>query len=125
MAPISTGGMPCARPASRESQKTFVRGYVSVKQHHMAANASRRLLRELKTLQAEPSDEISLNCIDDDVFQWVAQIRGPPDTPYEGAYFKLEIVVPSSYPLQPPAVKFLTKIFHPNVHFKVCVTSVM
>jgi ubiquitin-protein ligase len=85
----------------------------------MAANASRRLLRELKTIQVETSEEIWLKCVDDDVFQWVAQIRGPPETPYEGAYFNLEITVPSSYPLQPPTVKFLTRIFHPNVHFKV------
>ena len=28
--------------------------------------------------------------------------------------------VPEQYPLMPPAVRYRTKIFHPNVHFKVC-----
>lgn len=33
--------------------------------------------------------------------------------------FELVINVPEQYPLQPPAVRYRTKIFHPNVHFKV------
>ena len=30
----------------------------------------------------------------------------------------MSLVVPESYPLSPPAVKFVTKVFHPNVHWK-------
>ncbi len=72
-----------------------------------------------------------------DIFNWCAIIKGPPDTPYEGGSFELgmppvlflvhftsisyllDIVVPHAYPLQPPTVKFVTKVFHPNIHFKV------
>ena len=46
-------------------------------------------------------------------------MQGPQDSPYEGYIFELGIRVPDSYPLAPPAVHFVTKIFHPNVHFKV------
>lgn len=45
--------------------------------------------------------------------------QGPSETPYEGGVFQLAFSVPEQYPLQPPQVRFLTKIFHPNVHFKV------
>lgn len=45
--------------------------------------------------------------------------QGPSETPYEGGVFQLAFAVPEQYPLQPPQVRFLTKIFHPNVHFKV------
>ncbi len=38
---------------------------------------------------------------------------------YEGGLFELDIVVPKRYPLQPPVIHFLTKIFHPNIHWEV------
>ena len=47
-------------------------------------------------------------------------MQGPRDTPFQGGVFELGIRVPDQYPLVPPAVHFRTKIFHPNVHFKVC-----
>lgn len=47
-------------------------------------------------------------------------LQGPTDTPFEAGTFELSINVPEQYPLVPPAVRFKTKIFHPNVHFKVC-----
>lgn len=37
------------------------------------------------------------------------------DTPYEFGTFLLEIHVPETYPFNPPKVKFLTKIWHPNI----------
>ena len=43
------------------------------------------------------------------------EIAGPPDTPYEGARFQLEIKIPETYPFNPPKVRFVTKIWHPNV----------
>jgi ubiquitin-protein ligase len=46
-------------------------------------------------------------------------LQGPEDTPFRGGVFELVINVPEQYPLVPPKVRFRTKIFHPNVHFKV------
>jgi ubiquitin-conjugating enzyme (huntingtin interacting protein 2) len=34
---------------------------------------------------------------------------------YEGGTFNLEIKIPETYPFNPPKVKFLTKIWHPNI----------
>ena len=42
-------------------------------------------------------------------------ITGPPDTPYEGGTFEVDIVIPGEYPFNPPKMKFLTKLWHPNV----------
>ena len=32
-----------------------------------------------------------------------------------GGIFKLELFLPDDYPMTPPKIRFLTKIFHPNV----------
>ena len=47
------------------------------------------------------------------------RLQGPKDTPFEGGVFEVILKVPEQYPLVAPNVRFKTKIFHPNVHFKV------
>jgi len=42
-------------------------------------------------------------------------IQGPQGSPYEGGIFKLELFLPEEYPMAPPKVRFLTKMFHPNI----------
>ncbi|XP_039057617.1 protein PEROXIN-4-like [Hibiscus syriacus] len=79
-----------------------------------------RLFKEYKEVQREKAadPDIQLVCDDSNIFKWTALIKGPSETPYEGGVFQLAFAVPEQYPLQPPQVRFLTKIFHPNVHFK-------
>merc|ERR1712187_496960 len=36
-------------------------------------------------------------------------------SPYEGGVFEIDIVIPAQYPFEPPKMKFLTKIWHPNI----------
>ncbi|KAG4161238.1 hypothetical protein ERO13_D01G042772v2 [Gossypium hirsutum] len=42
-------------------------------------------------------------------------ILGPTQSPYEGGVFKLELFLPEEYPMAAPKVRFLTKIYHPNI----------
>ncbi len=42
-------------------------------------------------------------------------LDGPEETPYAGGLFKLELFLPDGYPMVPPKVRFLTKIYHPNI----------
>lgn len=59
----------------------------------------------------------------DNLFEWVATIKGSKETVYEGMVFKLKIKFPSDYPFTAPAITFSTPIFHPNVdlHGNICV----
>ena len=50
---------------------------------------------------------------------WKRSGNGPPDSFYEGYEFDLSINVPLEYPMVPPSIKFVSKIFHPNVLFEV------
>ena len=43
------------------------------------------------------------------------KIVGPAGTSYEGGTFHLSFENPDNYPFSPPKVRFITKIWHPNV----------
>jgi len=40
----------------------------------------------------------------------------PSDTPFEDGTFKLTMEFNEEYPNKPPTVKFVSKMFHPNVY---------
>lgn len=42
---------------------------------------------------------------EEDLTQLRGEVIGPPDTPYEGGRYELEIVIPDSYPFTPPKVR--------------------
>merc|ERR1719412_3194752 len=48
--------------------------------------------------------------------QWEAVIFGPDDSEFEGGTFKLSMAFSEDYPNKAPKVKFITKMFHPNIY---------
>ncbi|CAM9090539.1 unnamed protein product [Ectocarpus sp. 4 AP-2014] len=84
----------------------------------MSLTSAKRLRKEMHKLQTSPPDEdIRMSADEDDIRQWRAYIRGPPDTPFAGGIYELKITVGQQYPMVPPCMRFVTKVFHPNVHF--------
>jgi len=45
-----------------------------------------------------------------------AVIIGPAETPFEDGTFRLVMQFEEQYPNKPPIVKFISKMFHPNVY---------
>eukprot|EP01125_Pyxidicula_operculata_P000234 TRINITY_DN1031_c1_g2_i1.p1 TRINITY_DN1031_c1_g2~~TRINITY_DN1031_c1_g2_i1.p1 ORF type:complete len:168 (-),score=16.38 TRINITY_DN1031_c1_g2_i1:224-688(-) len=82
----------------------------------MSTIARRRLIRDFKRLQADTPQGISAAPHDDNILKWEAVIFGPDDTPWEGGAFRLDLEFTEEYPNKAPQVKFVTKIFHPNVY---------
>ncbi|KAK7027875.1 Ubiquitin-conjugating enzyme E2 T [Halocaridina rubra] len=81
-----------------------------------------RLKKECSQLQQSPPTGISCWPEGDDLTHFSAVIFGDEDTVYAGGIFKLEVEVPERYPFHPPKVRFLTKIYHPNIDLagRVC-----
>mmetsp|Transcript_25981 Transcript_25981/g.84009 ORF Transcript_25981/g.84009 Transcript_25981/m.84009 type:complete len:152 (+) Transcript_25981:289-744(+) len=75
----------------------------------------RRIVKETQRLTQEPVPGISATPYEDNLRYFNVLISGPTESPYDGGIFKLELFLPEDYPMAPPKVRFLTKIFHPNV----------
>ena len=81
------------------------------------SSAVRALALELKGLQDDPLEGIRSRLINEDnIFEWEVALFGPPDTLYQGGYFKAHMKFPNDYPYSPPSVRFVTKVWHPNVY---------
>ncbi|RZC38088.1 UQ con domain containing protein [Asbolus verrucosus] len=81
----------------------------------MANSSTRRILGETKNLSKDPPPGISAIPDDNNCRYFHIVMAGPQDSPYEGGLFRLELFLPENYPLSPPNVRFLTKIYHPNI----------
>lgn len=82
----------------------------------MSTPARRRLMRDFKRLQEDPPAGVSGAPTDNNIMLWNAVIFGPRDTPFEDGTFKLTLEFTEEYPNKAPVVRFISKMFHPNVY---------
>uniref|UniRef100_A0AAY5F4N0 UBC core domain-containing protein n=1 Tax=Electrophorus electricus TaxID=8005 RepID=A0AAY5F4N0_ELEEL len=73
-------------------------------------SSQKALMLELKSLQEEPVEGFRITLVEEsDLYNWEVAIFGPPNTLYEGGYFKAHIKFPIDYPYSPP-----TFLLHPD-----------
>ena len=72
-------------------------------------------IKETQRLQKEPVPKILCAPMTDNPRHFMAVMQGPDGTSYAGGHFNLEMFLPADYPMAPPKVRFLTKIYHPNI----------
>lgn len=74
----------------------------------------KRLQKEVSEMK-NPPENCSAGPNGDELNKWTATIIGPQGSPYEGGIFTLSINFPSEYPFKPPTIRFITKVYHPNI----------
>lgn len=81
-----------------------------------------RIVKETQKLNQEPIVGIYAEPQKDNPRYFNVMIAGPKDSPYEGGLFKLQLYLPEEYPMVPPKLLFMTKIYHPNIDFlgRIC-----
>lgn len=81
-------------------------------------NDIKRLQKELAKTAKTADAPVSAALVDGNIFNWIGEIKGPSETAYEGGEFRVMIHIHQDYPYRPPKMRFLTKLWHPNISSK-------
>jgi ubiquitin-protein ligase len=119
---LSNIGSPCKRcvfPASFLFQPHsfffLLSSSFSLFRSVLRPTMSQRIIKESKRLITTPDPGISATPHHENQRYFDVVIAGPASSPYEGGLFKLELFLTEGYPMEPPKVRFLTRLYHPNV----------
>ena len=72
-------------------------------------------MNDFKRMQSDSPEGINCAPLDNNFMKWQAVILGPDNTAWEDGKFMLQLEFSESYPHKAPVVKFLTKMYHPNI----------
>uniref|UniRef100_A0A2K6DP85 E2 ubiquitin-conjugating enzyme n=1 Tax=Macaca nemestrina TaxID=9545 RepID=A0A2K6DP85_MACNE len=77
--------------------------------------AAPQIIKETQRLLTKPVPGIKAEPDESNARYFHVVIAGPQDSPFERGSFKLELFLPEEYPVADPKVRFMTKVYHPNV----------
>ncbi|CAO1635351.1 unnamed protein product [Parajaminaea phylloscopi] len=75
----------------------------------------RRVNKEVQDVKNDKASKVEVTLVDESPFHLVGTFPGPEGSPYERGIFDVDIEIPDGYPFQPLKMKFITKVYHPNV----------
>lgn len=81
----------------------------------MAGHKARRITKDLADIRADSASQIFAETVGDSLTNLRGSFKGPAGTPYEGGTYEVSINIPNEFPFKPPVMKFITKIWHPNI----------
>ncbi|CAR29910.1 hypothetical protein ZYGR_0AD06000 [Zygosaccharomyces rouxii] len=79
------------------------------------SNTNTRLHRDLKSLELPPTTQLHIVRGTDDSIPLLQLAVKPDEGYYKGGNFTFELLFNEQYPMEPPKVKCLNRIYHPNI----------
>ncbi|EPQ26265.1 uncharacterized protein PFL1_06200 [Pseudozyma flocculosa PF-1] len=75
----------------------------------------RRVTKEINDCKNDKSSGVDVVMVDESPYHLIGTFPGPENSPYDGGMFDVDIHISEGYPFQPPKMKFITKVYHPNI----------
>jgi len=69
----------------------------------------------LKEIERDTASGVTVRIKDNSLQKLIGFVPGPKDTPYEGGIYQVDIDLGDQYPFVPPKMRFVTKVWHPNI----------
>ncbi|KAH7127534.1 ubiquitin-conjugating enzyme/RWD-like protein [Dactylonectria macrodidyma] len=78
--------------------------------------ASKRIAKEFADVSQDPPEGFTVSLPpNESIHTWHVTLRPSAPSPYAGGVFGLVLTLPADYPFKAPVVKFVTRIYHPNI----------
>lgn len=76
--------------------------------------AAQRIQREFREVAGDEAlgTQYYIEAVESNLLNLKGYVTGPPDTPYDGGRFYLEMNIPDTYPFNPPKVCLLLNRFY-------------
>lgn len=71
--------------------------------------------KEIRNIAKDVESGVTIELKGDSVRHMIGSLKGPADTAYEGGLFFVDIELDDQYPFVPPKMRFITKVWHPNI----------
>ena len=65
---------------------------------------------------SQSENHFTAELIEDNYFKWAVWFIGPPGTLYENGSFHAILTFPETFPNNPPHMRFLEDMWHPNIY---------
>lgn len=59
--------------------------------------------------------DYKVETVDDGMGEFLVDFNGPRDSLYEDGKWKVRVKLPDEYPYDPPSIRFVNRIYHPNI----------
>ncbi|TQS32232.1 hypothetical protein Golomagni_07459 [Golovinomyces magnicellulatus] len=78
--------------------------------------STKRIAKEYAEISQTPPDGFSVSLPpSDSLHSWHVTLAPPAESIYHPGKFGILLTLPTDYPFRAPTVKFITRIYHPNV----------
>ncbi|KAI3433927.1 hypothetical protein D9Q98_003729 [Chlorella vulgaris] len=74
-----------------------------------------RVQKEIRDIERDRASGVTIEVQGNSLQKMIGCLKGPSDTPFEGGTFYVNIELDDQYPFVPPKMRFITKVWHPNI----------